>query len=156
MTLPTSAVRPNLSRVADAIDSQLITLKTQAKDIRERVVLKSGLPSTSLRELILALIETQRFIGSMADLKGLSGEFARRYPDIDKAFDFPTEWAATAKEIANVLNWCRALYAAVDGQPVFERFNAKTGELETYPIKFDTAAATDFVAGLDALLKTLD
>lgn len=155
MTLPLSTNNVNLSRAADAIDSRLVTMTQQVRDMRERMVLKANVPSTTLRDFILALIETQRFVGERANLRGLSGEFARRYPDINRDFDFATEWAATAQALAYLTEWCRSLYDAVDGQPVFERFNLRTGELESYNVKFDAAGSADFVAALDAYLKTV-
>lgn len=156
MTLPLSTNNANLARVADAIDSRLVTMTQQVRDMRERMVLKAVVPSTTLREFILALIETQRFVGAQADLPGLSGEFARRYSGIARDFSFAAEWKATSQALAYLTEWCRSLYTAVDGQPVFERFNLKTGELEPYNVKFDTAGSADFVAALDAYLKTVD
>lgn len=155
MTFPLSSTWANVPRVADAIDSRLVTLTQQVRDVRAQVVLSGALPSTALKEFFKSLLEAQRFVGERASLAGLSAEYVRRFPDLGDGFDFAKEWGPVSQTVGNLTDWCRALYEKSGEQPVFERLNPKTGDLEAYSVKLDTAARTDFVAGLDAYLKAI-
>ena len=56
MTIPLSSTAANVPRVADAIDSRLVTLTQQVRDVRETVILTGALPSTALKECFKALL----------------------------------------------------------------------------------------------------
>lgn len=155
MTIPLSSTAANVPRVADAIDSRLVTLTQQVRDVRERVALTGGLPSTTLRDFFRSLIETQRYVGERAGLTGLSAEYARRFPDAGDTFDFAKEWEPVAGAIGYLISWCRALYEKNNEQPVFERLNPETGELEAYTVKLDKGSFDDFLAALNGYLKLL-
>lgn len=155
MTIPLSSTAANVPRVADAIDSRLVTLTQQVRDVRETVILTGALPSTTLRDFFRSLLETQRFVGERAALTGLGVEYVRRFPDLPGDFDFAKEWEPVGVAIGHLIDWCRALYEKSGDQPVFERLNPETGQLEAYPVKLDKGSFDDFLAALSAYLKVI-
>jgi hypothetical protein len=139
--------------VTASIDSRLSSMYDQVLAFRATVNAGTSVVSTAAENVYQVVTSTRTYCEAKKNTPGLAEALRRYFFTLGVDFNPGSEWSAVRVPMDALVTWLQGnLPKDASGRPVFNQFNAVSGELEPFSITISGANKTTLLSRLDALL----